>query len=152
MRRANKEVTDREEIHAIIRTARVLYLGLSDGGAPYVVPLNFGFDGRFIYFHCAHEGRKLDILAQNSRVCATFVADDEVVAGPRACKWTSRFRSVMAFGTAETVSGSDEKLRALETIMAQYSDGRHQFEPREVDGVTIVKITIERLSAKKSGW
>jgi len=152
MRRANKEVKELEELHAIIRKARVLHLGLCDDGAPYVVPLNFGFDGEFIYFHCAHEGRKLDILSRNNRVCATLVADDEIVPAPRACKWTSRFRCVMAFGRAEVAADAREKLHALETIMAHYSSERHNFDPRDVDRVTIVKITIERINGKKSGW
>ena len=41
MRRADKEITDPDELHRILDEAPVLHLGLIDAGRPYVVPLNF---------------------------------------------------------------------------------------------------------------
>ena len=42
MRRKDREITDREEIRAILERARVLHLGINAGGRPYVVPLHYG--------------------------------------------------------------------------------------------------------------
>lgn len=45
-------------------------LAMTDGLNPYIIPLNYGYtyeDGKLvIYFHCAKEGRKLDILKKNN--------------------------------------------------------------------------------------
>ena len=57
MRRRDQEITDREEIDTIIRDARVFHLAMAESGGPYVLPLNFGYDGACIYFHSATEGR-----------------------------------------------------------------------------------------------
>ena len=43
MRRKDREITDRDEIRAILCRARVLHLGVNGGDRPYVVPLHYGF-------------------------------------------------------------------------------------------------------------
>ena len=45
MRRADKEIVDREELHRILDEAMVMRLGMLDGERPYVVPLNFAREG-----------------------------------------------------------------------------------------------------------
>ena len=73
MRRNDRQVFD-GEIDAILRRGRVLHLGLQDGDAPYVVPVNYGFaveDGkRVLYFHGAGAGKKLDLLRRNPNAAA----------------------------------------------------------------------------------
>jgi hypothetical protein len=41
MRKADKEITDRDELYRILDEALVVHLGMVDDGQPYVVPLNF---------------------------------------------------------------------------------------------------------------
>jgi len=72
MYRRDQEITDRIEMDRIIHTAMVCRLGLSDDGQPYVVPLNFGYDGSVVYMHSARQGRKLEIISRNPRVCLEF--------------------------------------------------------------------------------
>ena len=62
MRRADKEIVDREELHRILDEAMAMRLGLLDGGRPYVVPLNFAREGDDLSFHAAKAGHKLDCL------------------------------------------------------------------------------------------
>jgi hypothetical protein len=52
---------DRKIIDGIIRRYRVCHLAMCDDGQPYVIPLNFGYDGRFLYFHMALEGKNLTL-------------------------------------------------------------------------------------------
>ena len=67
MHRNEREITDKKDIDDIIRRCRVCHLAMCDEGQPYVVPLNFGYDGGFLYFHAAPEGRKIDIIKRNRR-------------------------------------------------------------------------------------
>lgn len=68
MRRKEREICDPEEMESIISRACVCRLAMCEGYAPYVVPLCFGYEGEYLYFHSATEGRKLEILKKNPRV------------------------------------------------------------------------------------
>ena len=65
MRRRDREITDREKMLEIVAECDCCRLGLVDNGEAYIVPMNFGFEDAgsalTLYFHCAAEGRKLDL-------------------------------------------------------------------------------------------
>ena len=69
MRRGEREIKDRKEIEAIIERANVCRIGLSDGKMPYVIPMDFGYKDNCLYFHCAREGKKIDIIKRNNSAC-----------------------------------------------------------------------------------
>ena len=91
MRRKDREITDPEQIRAILGRARVLHLGLYDGEYPYVVPMHYGFtfeDGKLtLYTHCAKEGRKLELLRRDARVFVEIDTDEALPPGETACSW-----------------------------------------------------------------
>ena len=99
MRQAEREIKDRSAIDDLIKRAVVCRLGMIDGDEPYIVPMNFGYDGKSLFFHCAKEGRKIDILRRHDKVCFEIDLDTEVVKGDVACKWSMRYRSVEGVGT-----------------------------------------------------
>ena len=110
MRRADKAITDPDELHRILDEAQVIRLGLVDEGRPYVVPLNFARDGDEIWLHCAAEGRKLRCLRADPNVCIEADRLIQVTSGPSACgAWTSHYESVIGFGAAEVVTDDDEQ-------------------------------------------
>ena len=150
MRRGEKEIKDRSEIDSIIRSCQVCRLGLSDGGEPYVVPLCFGYDGQALYVHAASEGRKLDILRENSRVCFEFDVVRRMVEAEDACSWGLRYQSVIGFGTAEIVEGLEEKRRGLALLIAQYSGREFAFPEQAVQRTCVIKVTIDRITGKQS--
>jgi hypothetical protein len=149
MRRSQREITDRAEIDAIIRRSQVCRLGLTDGDEPYVVPLCFGYDGEALYFHCAKEGRKLDILRKNNRVCFEFDIVEGIIKNTQACGWGMRYRSVIGVGTAHLVEKNDEKIKGLALIMNQYADGRFIFPDDAVVRTSVIKVLIESVSGKQ---
>ena len=77
MRRKDREITDFDEMMEIVKKCDTCRLALNDGEYPYIVPLNFGHevkDGKLtLYFHCANEGKKLDLIRKNNKV--TFEMD-----------------------------------------------------------------------------
>ncbi len=150
MRRGDREIRERREIEAVIGESRVCRLGLADGEEPYVVPLCFGREGDTIYFHGDDAGRKLDIIKKNDRACVEFDVMDGMKEAPEACAWSIAYRSVIGFGRARIVEDSEEKRRALERIMAQYSSSPYAFSEESVRRTTIVAVEIERMSGKRS--
>jgi nitroimidazol reductase NimA-like FMN-containing flavoprotein (pyridoxamine 5'-phosphate oxidase superfamily) len=151
MRRTDREITDRAEMEAVIKRAQICHVGLCDGDEPYIVPVNFGYRDNIVYFHCAREGRKLDIIRKNPNVCVQFDADREMVVDDVACEWSFKYESVIAFGKAAIIDDREEKKRALDIIMAQYSAKEFVYKDNRVDGIYIVKIEIERMTGKRSG-
>ena len=103
MRRNEREIKGRKDIDDIIKRCRVCHLAMCDDGQPYIVPLNFGYDGGFLYFHAAPEGRKIDIIKRNNRVGFEFDILHDIVTAEQACKWGAKYESVMGSGTAEIV-------------------------------------------------
>ena len=150
MRRDEKEITSRAEIDAIIRDAQVCRLAMSDGGRPYVVPLNFGYDGAALYFHCAQEGRKIDVLRHNNRVCVEFDEAEGLIKGQEACEWGMRYRSVIAFGKAYLVDDIEARRDALQLLMAHYSDRRFSFPDAVVQRTAVIRVVIESVTGKQS--
>ncbi|HUH66798.1 MAG TPA: pyridoxamine 5'-phosphate oxidase family protein [Syntrophales bacterium] len=150
VRKSEREIKDRAAIDSIIRESVVCRLGLSDGEEPYIVPLCFGYDGRALYFHSAIEGRKIDVLRKNSRVCFEFDIPEGMKEAEEGCRWGIRYRSVIGAGTAAIVRDHGEKIRALEIIMAQYSRKRYSFPEEIVAKTAIMKITITEISGKQA--
>ena len=150
MRRGEKEITDRAQIDAIIRRSQVCRFGLSDQGQPYVVPLCFGYDGKALYFHCAPEGRKLDILRHNNKVCFEFDIVEGMIEADQGCDWGIRYQSVIGSGIARLVEDPKEKQSALALVMGQYSSRTFSFPPETVGRSAVVRIDIESLAGKRN--
>jgi nitroimidazol reductase NimA-like FMN-containing flavoprotein (pyridoxamine 5'-phosphate oxidase superfamily) len=154
MRRKEKEITEQASMEEIIKRSSICRLAMADeSGNPYVIPLCFGYRGNTVYLHSAREGRKIDILKNNPRVCVLFDIDQEVLPGKEACEWGMRFQSVIAFGTASFLEKKEEKHDALNIIMDNYSNGNEawRYPKKAMDAVLIIKIHVEEMTGKVSG-
>lgn len=152
MRRKEKEITDRAIIESIILRSSVCRLAFSEDDRPYIIPLCFGYKDNILYFHSACEGKKLDILRKNNNVCFEFDIDHEIVGAEDACKWGMKFRSVIGFGKASFIDDLKSKRRALDIIMQHYSGRSFVYAEVAVKNTAIIKVKIERMTGKKSGY
>ena len=150
MRRSEKEITDESAIEAIINSSIVCRLALSDGDQPYIVPLSFGYQDRTLYFHSALEGKKIDILKKNNRICFEFDVNTEIIEAEKACKWGMKYQSVIGFGKAVLVENIEDKQKALNIIMNHYSDRNFQFPDKAIEKIAVIKIEIESMTGKHS--
>ena len=152
MRRADKEVTDRAWMESIIRQSQVCRLAMCDRDQPYVIPMGFGYRDGVLYFHGAQEGRKIDCLRQNPKVCVEFDVDCEVVPAETASAFTMKYRSVIAFGVASFVEDLNAKREALDAMMAKYSDRSWTHPDEALRRVCIWKVDVEHMTGKQSGY
>jgi uncharacterized protein len=148
MRRSDREIKDRKAIDDVIRRCRVCHLAMCDDGQPYVVPLNFGYDGRFLYFHSALEGKKIDITKRNNRVGFGFDILHEIIQAKHACDWGAKYESVVGSGTAEIVDALEAKREALECIMGQYGSDAGDFPEETLKKTLIFRVLIVEISGK----
>jgi len=153
MRRNDKKMGETGEIEDVLRNAEVCRIALCDGDMPYLVPVNFAFHEGAIFIHSARNGRKTDIIGKNNRVCFEAETGCEVIKGTRACDWGTRYRCVIGDGRAVIVEDGREKRAALDLIMRKYSGKNgHTYDDGRVDAIVIIRIDIENLSGKKSGY
>jgi uncharacterized protein len=148
MRRKDKEITDRNAIDGIIHQCKVCRLALCERGQPYVVPLNFGYDGSDLYFHSANDGKKMDILRQNNRVGFEFDILHEIVTAETPCKWGARFESVVGTGIAEFIESKQGKSKALECILGQYGGSFKEFRDSALASVSVFRVKIVTITGK----
>jgi len=85
-------------------------------GQPYGIPLSYCVIDNAIYFHCALEGHKLEILAGNGKVSFCVVGNTEVLPD----KFATRYESVIVTGRATEVF-DEEKLLGLKGLLPKYS-------------------------------
>jgi hypothetical protein len=152
MRRKDREITDRAAIEAILRRATVCRIGLVGKDGPYVVPMSFGYDAGRLYLHSAREGRKIDLLREDPRVCFEVDLDVDVVRKENPCQWSLRYRSVVGFGRAVLVEDPEEKRRGLEVILRHHGGDPSALHERSLDGVSLIRIEIREMMGKQSGY
>ena len=146
-------ITDREEMESLLREALVGCLAtVGPDGSPYITPLNFVYHRGRIYFHCAFEGRKIDNIRANPRVCFEVHELIKIVQGQRACDFDTRYRSVLVFGRARSLPDGDEKVAVLTALGEKYAGGRavEPPSPEKVKKAEVIEITIEEMKGKRN--
>ena len=150
MRRADKEITSKAAIEGIISRSLVCRLALADENQPYIVPLCFGYKDNSLYFHSAVQGKKIDIIKKNNRVCFEFDVDSEVIKADKACEWGLQYKSVVGFGQASFLEDSESKRRALDIIMKQYSGESSTYPETKLKHTVIIKVDIQHMTGKQA--
>ena len=151
MRRQDLEIADRAEVETIIQEARVCRLAMCDGDRPYVVPLSFAYRDNTLYFHTAMEGKKLDILEQNNKVCFEMDVGQELVQrGDHAWEFAVKYRSVIGFGTASFIDEASEKAAALDVFVEHYGVSPEEYPEALLNVTKVIKVEIDSMTGRKS--
>jgi nitroimidazol reductase NimA-like FMN-containing flavoprotein (pyridoxamine 5'-phosphate oxidase superfamily) len=148
MRRAEREIVDRKAQEAVLDAAPVLRLGLLDGAEPYIVPLNFVRLGSSLFFHSAPEGRKIDLIRARPRVCFEAEGECRVEVGETPCDCTTRYKSVIGWGTASFVERAEEKSVALAALNRKFGAKEGPFPQAMLSRVAVIRIDIDRMTGK----
>lgn len=111
MRRSDRE-RDRQFALDVIDRCEYGVTAFVTEGSPYCIPLSLVRVGEELYFHCALEGYKLDLLRKNPKVCISFVGSN--VAATDA--FTTYFQSAVVEGTAYEVTQREERIEALRAL------------------------------------
>lgn len=145
MRRAEREMNDPAFMHQVLRNAGEIYLAMNNGGAPYLVPVNFVFHAGDIFFHCALDGTKVSLLRRDPRVAFSTAVDIRIEGT------TTRYRSVCGTGRAEFVEDAAKKSEALMAFAARFqAPCRFPVSGEKLAAAGVVRIRIESLSGKYS--
>jgi len=151
MRRSAQQMSEEKCIHVLTRNTAGVLATLGDEGYPYAVPLSYVFADGKIYFHCAKMGHKMDAIIRCPKVSFCVVDQDQVVPE----KYTTYFRSVIAFGKARVMEDPGEIREAIEKLAVKYAPhdipkNRNEAIDREIAHMAMVVIDIEHMTGKEA--
>jgi nitroimidazol reductase NimA-like FMN-containing flavoprotein (pyridoxamine 5'-phosphate oxidase superfamily) len=153
MRKKDREITGIDEIEAIISHADVCRIALTDNNIPYIVPMNFGYSGgdvKRLWFHCAPNGKKLDIIRRNNNVCFEVDTDHHLYTGEKACDFGMNYRSVIGWGRIEIVTDDAEKRLGMNCLMSHYSgNDKYSYKKESFEGMLVLRLDIQEMTGKK---
>jgi nitroimidazol reductase NimA-like FMN-containing flavoprotein (pyridoxamine 5'-phosphate oxidase superfamily) len=152
MRKADREIKDTTIIEEILAGSIICRLAMMDGDLPYILPFNYGYRDGCLYIHSAPEGKKIDLLLKDNRVCFEVEGPTGIIKADQACNWSTRYRSVIGYGTVKILSDEESRQQGLEIIMAQHgAPGLTEFNPGNLNRMVILRLTITSLTGKQSG-
>ncbi|MDO8724527.1 MAG: pyridoxamine 5'-phosphate oxidase family protein [Candidatus Methanoperedens sp.] len=151
MRRKDREIKEMIEIESIINGSPVCRIALAENGLSYIIPVCFGYSNKSLFFHSANAGKKIDMIKKNNNVCFEFDIFEGLITNGNPCDWDVRYESVIGYGNAHFIEGSQEKINALNIILRHYSDKSFEFPENSIRNVTVIKIEIEEITGKRSG-
>ena len=93
------------DMHALLERESFGHLGCTRDGRPYVVPMNYAYDGKELYFFTT-AGMKTQFIQSNPQVCLQV---EEITD-------STHWRSVMVIGKAEQLTGNEDMQRAMKLI------------------------------------
>jgi nitroimidazol reductase NimA-like FMN-containing flavoprotein (pyridoxamine 5'-phosphate oxidase superfamily) len=132
-----------DDARAILRAGSLGRLGCIADGSPYVVPVNYCYDGKDIYIHTL-PGRKINALRDNPRACLQV---DEI-------QDSYHWRSVIAYGGYEEVS--DEKAREeILVILFNRAPNMTPVESKLADGlkeIIVFRIKVDEITGVGEDW
>jgi hypothetical protein len=153
IRRKEKAMTDPKEMAAVLRDAKHVTIAMSLNDEPYLVTLNHGYDERkrCIYFHCAREGKKVEILRTNNQVWGQGLIDKGYQHG--SCDHL--FKTTQFYGKVTFVEDLEEKEQALRLMIKKLDKNpdsviKQQITAESLRRVLIGRIDISFMSGKKS--
>lgn len=147
----SKQLLSMEETAAVMdRCTNGALACLGDDDYPYSIPLSYVYFNEKIYFHSAKAGHKIDAIINHPKVSFSVVDEDTIVSE----KYTSYFRSVIAFGKARIVEGDAERLEAFKVLVEKYSgDQPEEAKHKEVvqcKQAYVIAIDIEHITGKEA--
>ncbi|KAK8889219.1 hypothetical protein M9Y10_033965 [Tritrichomonas musculus] len=168
MRRKDRQIISKDELFSLAKSCKFASVGLVDKSdpnniKPYVVPLSFGMkwekesDNPSFYFHSAKNGRKIQLLKNNSHACITLVKScninpvENIGQNSDICEASIiHYESVIAEGQFEIIKNEKEKQEALSIILDHYDQPTGPMSMQTLSQTCVFKLTTENISGKKN--
>lgn len=150
MRRKRQQLSEKENISILQKaTAGTLAL-LGDNGYPYAVPISYVYADGKLYFHSALSGHKIDAIRNCDKASFCVIDQDEV----HPEKYTTYFRSVIAFGRIHIIEDEQEKLETARLLGDRYNPNQEEALQKEIEKglsrMVMIRFDIEHLTGKEA--
>jgi nitroimidazol reductase NimA-like FMN-containing flavoprotein (pyridoxamine 5'-phosphate oxidase superfamily) len=150
MRRFKQLLTNETALEILNRNTSGTLALLGDDDYPYAVPISYVYADNKLYFHSAKTGHKIDAIKKCEKASFCVIDQDQIVPE----KYTTYFRSVIAFGKVQLVTDIAEMRRIATVLAMKYSSDFEEGIPEEIDSsinnMAIIEMTIDHITAKEA--
>jgi nitroimidazol reductase NimA-like FMN-containing flavoprotein (pyridoxamine 5'-phosphate oxidase superfamily) len=133
------------EMHALLQRENFGHLGCARGSRPYVVPMQYAYDGKELFFFTT-QGMKTQFIDANPQVCLQV---EEITD-------STHWRSVMVIGKAEQITRKEEMQQAMKLITERDPSLTPAISSTELDAlgravdIALYRITPELIDGRKT--
>ena len=150
MRRKRQQLSNEESIAILEKaTAGTLAL-LGDNDYPYAVPISYVYHEGKIYFHSALAGHKVDAIRKCDKASFCVIEQDDV----QPKKYTTFFRSVIAFGRIHIIEDDQEKSEKARMLGNRYNPNDEESLRQEMEKgfsrMLMIRFDIDHLTGKEA--
>ena len=150
MRRTRQQLTQDRALEILQKATSGVLALLGDNDYPYAVPLSYVYSEGKLYFHSAMAGHKIDAISKCDK--ASFCVIDKDDVHPE--KYTTFFRSVIAFGKIHIIEDEQEKLETARKLGKRYNPNDDESLQKELDSglsrMHMLRFDIEHLTGKEA--
>ena len=150
MRRKRQQLTNADSIAVLQKATSGTLALLGDNDYPYAVPISYVYDNGKLYFHSAMAGHKVDAIRRCNKASFCVIEQDDV----RPEKYTTYFRSVIAFGRIEIVEDEAEKRTIMHMMGNRFNPNHDDALQKELESglahMLAIRMDIEHLTGKEA--
>lgn len=147
-----RAVFDRKTVYEILDAGLMCHVGYAIEGQPYVTATAYWRLDDRVYWHGSSVSKMLKAVEKGIDVCFTVALMDGLVIARSGFHSSINYRSVVALGQAEKITGEDEKLAALEAFEERLAPGlwagQRPVHKQELKGTTILSMKLEEVACK----
>ena len=150
MRRKRQQLSESESIGILQKATSGTLALLGDNGYPYAVPISYVYHEGKLYFHSALSGHKVDAIRCCDKASFCVIEQDDV----QPKKYTTFFRSVIAFGRIHVIEDEAEKLSTARMLGNRYNPNDDESLKKEIESglsrMLMIRFDIEHLTGKEA--
>ena len=150
MRRKRQQISEEESIGILQNATAGTVALLGDNDYPYAVPISYVYHERKLYLHSALAGHKVDAIRKCDKASFCVIDKDDV----QPEKYTTFFRSVIAFGRIHIIEDETEKLEMARMLGNRYNPNDDESLKREIESglsrMQMIRFDIEHLTGKEA--
>ena len=150
MRRKRQQLSGEESIGILQKVTSGTLALLGDNDYPYAVPISYVYYDGKLYFHSALSGHKVDAIRQCDKASFCVIEQDDV----QPEKYTTFFRSVIAFGRIHIIEDETEKLEMARMLGNRYNPNNDESLQKELESglsrMLMIRFDIEHMTGKEA--
>ncbi len=150
MRHKRQQLTEEDSIAILQKATSGTLALLGDDDYPYAVPISYVYHDGKLFFHSAMAGHKVDAIRKCDKASFCVIEQDNI----QPEKFTTFFRSVIAFGRIHIVEDEQEKLQMVRMFGNRYNPNQDEALQKEIESgfshMLAIRFDIEHLTGKEA--